>query len=108
MHCSIGHFHNQGVANTLADVKVQFNDLTQEHQKMVDQFKVNIDNLESVYTNATKSAKYVNCRASKMIRSANSVRLTNFSLFLSFNPWPHVSRKMKDWCHCKINCKTCR
>ena len=47
----------QGVANTLADVKVQFNDLTQEHQKMVDQFKVNIDNLESVYTNATKSAK---------------------------------------------------
>ena len=26
---------------------------------MVDQFKVNIDNLESVYTTATKSAKYV-------------------------------------------------
>jgi hypothetical protein len=47
----------QGVANSLADIKVQFNDLTQEHQKIVDQFKANIDSLESVFTNATKSSK---------------------------------------------------
>ena len=49
--------HCKGVNQALADLKTKFNAMTQEHNELADKFRDDIEALEVVFINATKSAK---------------------------------------------------
>ncbi|XP_072015860.1 coiled-coil domain-containing protein 180-like [Amphiura filiformis] len=51
--------HSKGISGALNDIKVRFADMQQEHNKFTDKFKEDVDAMESVFIQATKSATLV-------------------------------------------------
>ena len=49
--------HCKGVLQSIADLKQEFQQLNEEHNMLVDKFRNDIEALESVFNDATKSAK---------------------------------------------------
>ncbi len=48
--------HSKGISGALNDIKIRFTDMQQEHNKFTDKFKEDVDAMESVFVQATKSA----------------------------------------------------
>ncbi|XP_077986671.1 coiled-coil domain-containing protein 180-like [Glandiceps talaboti] len=51
--------HSKGIAAALNDLKSRFSNMQQQHNKLADEFKEDIEALETVFINATKSATLV-------------------------------------------------
>ncbi|XP_002742433.1 coiled-coil domain-containing protein 180-like [Saccoglossus kowalevskii] len=51
--------HSKGIAAALNDLKTRFTSMQQNHNKLAEQFKEEIDSLETVFINATKSSTLV-------------------------------------------------
>ena len=49
--------HCKGITQSLSDLKSKFNEMTQEHNDLADKFREDIEALETVFINSTKSAK---------------------------------------------------
>ena len=47
----------QGITQALADLKQKFSQMTLEHNKLTQKFRKEIESLETVFINATKSSK---------------------------------------------------
>ena len=48
--------HSKGISGALNDIKVRFADMQVEHNKFTDKFKEDVDAMENVFVQATKSA----------------------------------------------------
>ncbi|XP_066293451.1 coiled-coil domain-containing protein 180-like [Branchiostoma lanceolatum] len=51
--------HCKGITTALNELKSRFTDLNTEHNRMFEQFREHIENMEHIFINATKSAKLV-------------------------------------------------
>ena len=51
--------HCKGINQALSDLKHRFGQMTEEHNQLATQFRDDIEALEIVFINATKSSKYV-------------------------------------------------
>ncbi|KAI8518615.1 hypothetical protein Bbelb_046320 [Branchiostoma belcheri] len=51
--------HCKGITTALNELKSRFTDLNSEHNRMFEQFREHIENMEHIFINATKSAKLV-------------------------------------------------
>ena len=49
--------HCKGINQALNDLKMRFNQMTQEQNHLADKFKQDIEGLETIFINATKSSK---------------------------------------------------
>lgn len=59
MHSERVQRHCKGISQALADLKTRFNDMTSQHNDLADKFHEDIEALEIVFVNATKSSKFV-------------------------------------------------
>lgn len=57
MHSERVMRHCKGINQALNDLKNRFNQMTQEHNELADKFKHDIEALEVIFINATKSSK---------------------------------------------------
>lgn len=57
MHSERVSRHCKGIQQGLTDLRQEFVKVTQEHNKLARKFRDDIESLESVFINATKSAK---------------------------------------------------
>lgn len=58
MHSERVTRHTKGIIQALAELRQGFNKMTQEHNKLASKFREDIEALEVVFVNATKSSKY--------------------------------------------------
>lgn len=58
MHSERVTRHTKGIIQALAELRQGFNKMTQEHNKLASKFRQDIEALEVVFVNATKSSKY--------------------------------------------------
>ncbi|XP_019644127.1 PREDICTED: uncharacterized protein LOC109485134 [Branchiostoma belcheri] len=49
--------HYKGITTALNELKSRFTDLNSEHNRMFEQFREHIENMEHIFINATKSTK---------------------------------------------------
>ncbi|KAL3871453.1 hypothetical protein ACJMK2_039450 [Sinanodonta woodiana] len=59
MHSERVTRHCKGVLQALTEVRQRFQNMTQEHNEMASKFRQNIESLEVVFMNATKSSKLI-------------------------------------------------
>lgn len=57
MHSERVTRHTKGIIQVLAELRQGFNKMTQEHNKLASKFREDIEALEVVFVNATKSSK---------------------------------------------------
>lgn len=57
MHSERVTRHTKGIIQALAELRQGFNKMTQEHNKLASKFRTDIEALEVVFVNATKSSK---------------------------------------------------
>lgn len=57
MHSERVTRHTKGIIQALAELRQGFNKMTQEHNKLASKFREDIEALEVVFVNATKSSK---------------------------------------------------
>ena len=57
MHSERVNRHCKGITQILSDLKHRFQQMTQEHNKLTDKFRTDIEALEVVFVNATKSTR---------------------------------------------------
>ena len=57
MHSERVARHCKGMAQVLADLKQRFTQMTTEHNHLAEKFRADIEAMETVFVNSTKSAK---------------------------------------------------
>lgn len=57
MHSERVTRHTKGIIQALTELRQGFNKMTQEHNKLASKFREDIEALEVVFVNATKSSK---------------------------------------------------
>ena len=57
MHSERVTRHTKGINQSLSDLKLQFSNMTEEHNTLSNKFREDIEALEVVFINATKSSK---------------------------------------------------
>ena len=57
MHSERVTRHTKGINQSLSDVKLNFSKMTEEHNALSNKFRDDIEALEVVFINATKSSK---------------------------------------------------
>nr|XP_022322525.1 coiled-coil domain-containing protein 180-like isoform X11 [Crassostrea virginica] len=72
MHSERVTRHTKGIIQALAELRQGFNKMTQEHNKLASKFRQDIEALEVVFVNATKSSKLIS------LQSQLGNELTNF------------------------------
>ncbi|XP_065931470.1 coiled-coil domain-containing protein 180 isoform X4 [Magallana gigas] len=72
MHSERVTRHTKGIIQALAELRQGFNKMTQEHNKLASKFREDIEALEVVFVNATKSSKLI------ALQSQLGNELTNF------------------------------
>lgn len=72
MHSERVTRHTKGIIQALAELRQGFNKMTQEHNKLASKFRTDIEALEVVFVNATKSSKLI------ALQSQLGNELTNF------------------------------
>ncbi|XP_064648966.1 coiled-coil domain-containing protein 180-like isoform X2 [Lineus longissimus] len=71
--------HCRGITQALNDLKQRFNDLTHEHNKLLEKFRNDIEALETVFVNATKSSKLIalsNTLSEELEKFMNQIRIS--------------------------------
>ena len=59
MHSERVTRHCKGINQNLTDLKTRFTEMTEEHDRLAEKFREDIQALEIVFINATKSSKCV-------------------------------------------------
>ena len=57
MHSERVTRHTKGINQSLSDLKLHFSNITEEHNALSNKFREDIEALEVVFINATKSSK---------------------------------------------------
>ena len=57
MHSERVTRHTKGINQSLTDLKTEFSNMTEEHNNLSSKFREDIEALEVVFINATKSSK---------------------------------------------------
>lgn len=59
MHSERVSRHCKGIKLSLSELKRDFTNMNQSHNKLTEKFKQDIESLQVIFVNATKSSKYV-------------------------------------------------